>query len=149
MEARLGLNHVLSAARKTACSTEFGSAQRCYVVWGMCRQPGRPMWTKLRFGAEAFPRFLKLIPVSTAGLIFATDGSGGPLSKEPRLQQVGFGVVALAAVGPHSVVGTLVGTIPGRQTVPRAEAFAFLKLLEMIEGPVLGLPPKRWSWKNT
>ena len=58
MEARLGLNHVLSAARKTACSTEFGSAQRCYVVWGMCRQLGRPMWTKLRFGAEAFPRFL-------------------------------------------------------------------------------------------
>ena len=77
-----------------------------------------------------------LIPVSTAGLIFATDGSGGPLSKEPRLRQVGFGVVALAAVGPHSIVGTLVGTIPGRQTVPRAEAFAFLKLLEMTEGPV-------------
>ena len=96
------------------------------------------MWTKLSFGARHSSDFLEpsqlwptapsrywhlgqCDPVSTAGLIFATDGSGGPLSREPRLRQVGYGVVALEVSSPHSVVGSLVGTIPGRQTVPRAE----------------------------
>lgn len=78
----------------------------------------------------------ELKPVSTNNLIFATDGSGGPASKEPRLRQVTFGIAALDASRPHAVLGTLFGTVPGRQTVPRAEAFGLLKLLEMTEGPV-------------
>ena len=66
-------------------------------MWGMCRQI--VSWSQVSPGPQHLQGtgiWAKLIPVSTAGLIFATDGSGGPLSKEPRLRQVGFGVVALA-----------------------------------------------------
>ena len=56
-----------------------------------------------------------------AGSLLAHDAFGGAHS--------GGTHCSLVLIG-------LVGTIPGRQTVPRAEAFAFLKLLEMTEGPV-------------
>ena len=66
--------------------------------------------------------------------VYATDGSGGKYTKEPRLRGCGAGV----AVSNHyqhpllcRIVGGIAASVPGRQTVPRAELVAVIIVLEM------------------
>ena len=74
-------------------------------------------------------------PIPTTNLVFGTDGSGGPASKDKRLRQCSFAVVALNK-DTRQAVATLTGSIQGSQTVPRAEAAALLWLLKLTTGPL-------------
>ncbi|CAK8987855.1 unnamed protein product [Durusdinium trenchii] len=67
---------------------------------------------------------------------FATDGSGGPFTKDPRLRKCAWSVVAVSCVDDEFV---LIGSITGRicddgnlNTVARAELRAFLELLRFL-----------------
>ena len=62
---------------------------------------------------------------------FGTDGSGGPHSNDPRMRRCAWSVVALDS--QYQVVGSLARMLTGtanQHTVPRAEARAFLALLQ-------------------
>ena len=69
-------------------------------------------------------------------LFFATDGSGGPFSNEPRLRKCAWAVVAVALVdGDYVLVGSIAGFVcdgPNPNTVARAELRAFVELLRSI-----------------
>ena len=69
-------------------------------------------------------------------VFFATDGSGGPFTKDPRLRKCAWSVVAVSCVDDEFV---LIGSITGRicddgnpNTVARAELRAFLELLRFL-----------------
>ena len=63
--------------------------------------------------------------------IYFSDGSGGVHSKVPRLRRVGWGTVRL---GQDGELGEAChGSLPGKQTVPRAELMALVILAENIE----------------
>ena len=79
----------------------------------------------------------QLHTIPTTNLVFGTDGSGGPASKDKRLRQCNFAVVALNK-DTLEEVATLRDSIHGTQTVPRAEAIALLYLLKYTTGPVEG-----------
>ena len=71
------------------------------------------------------------------GLIIAGDGSGGPDSRDYRTRRCGFGVAILhysANLEQCKMVGHARGTVPGKQTVPRAEAMALLHVLTCTTG---------------
>ena len=61
------------------------------------------------------------------GLLMAGDGSGGPDSRDYRTRRCGFGI-AILSLGTNledcRLLGHARGTVPGKQTVPRAEAMA-------------------------
>ena len=63
-----------------------------------------------------------------AGVWFATDGSGGEDSSDPRMRRVSFAVVALDSA--WHILGFIIGGVPGEQTVNRAELLAQVILLE-------------------
>ena len=69
-----------------------------------------------------------------AGGLFFSDGSGGENSSDPRIRRAGWGVVQMADLHPPGVLKiALWGPLPGpRQTVPRAELFAFTRFIEKI-----------------
>ena len=74
--------------------------------------------------------------VDGANLVFATDGSGGPHSQDPRRRRVAWAVVAMTDTEPFPVVGSMWGTVEFAQTVPRAEAKALEQLLQHTTGTV-------------
>ena len=68
---------------------------------------------------------------------FLTDGSGGKSSSDCRVRRCGWGVVSLNVVS--GAVGGWFGCLPCRQedqTAPRAELFAFLKILQLTTGGI-------------
>ena len=78
------------------------------------------------------------------GKVLAGDGSGGRLSKDFRTRRCGFGLVIIdPSVGENignshlvsaPVLGLASGSVPGKQTVPRAEAVALLQALCTTSG---------------
>ena len=56
--------------------------------------------------------------------IYFSDGSGGVHSKDPRLRRVGWGIVRLDQDG--ELREACHGSVPGKQTVPRAELMALI-----------------------
>ena len=74
--------------------------------------------------------------VDGANLVFATDGSGGPHSQDPRRRRVAWAAVAMTDTVPFPVVGSMWGTVEYAQTVPRAEAKALEQLLQHTTGTV-------------
>jgi len=74
------------------------------------------------------------------GATLGGDGSGGEHSRDPRLRRAGFGLVAIRLNGKDSLfdyLGHAYGSIPGKQTVPRAEATAILHALIYTKGNAL------------
>ena len=67
----------------------------------------------------------------------AGDGSGGPDSRDYRTRRCGFGIAILSlGTNPEDcrLLGHARGTVPGKQTVPRAEAMALLHVLTYTVG---------------
>ena len=67
------------------------------------------------------------------------DGTGGKFAKDPRIRVVGWAWVQpdIAHIHGEAVnLGELGqrGTIPGKQTVPRAEAFALMQFMRFYAG---------------
>ena len=82
--------------------------------------------------------------MQVGGKVLGGDGSGGRLSKDFRTRQCGFGLVVLNVNGDpgslhlkksqFSVAGFASGSVPGKQSVPRAEATALLHALRTTSG---------------
>ena len=82
------------------------------------------------------------------GVEFATDASGGPHSRDPRLRVVGWAIVAFRRVGDE--LGAISGVLGPGSTVPQGESHALQVLLDRAPGgPLLvgrlqtGHPPGR------
>ena len=75
------------------------------------------------------------IGLDITGCFVAGDGSSGPNNKDPRLRRCSFGIAILRA-GENLEDCHFVGSasVPGRQTVPRAEAAALLHVLRTTRG---------------
>ena len=88
--------------------------------------------------------------LNVQGAILAGDGSGGPHSSEPALRRCGFG---LACIEPHAdghnfdYLGHSFGSVPGKQTVPRAEATAILQALRHTTGNAVFICDN-WGWRR-
>ena len=67
------------------------------------------------------------------GVLAASDGSGGEQGQDARLARVGWGLVLLSRSSAN-LLGLSFGSIPGGQTVPRAELYALVELAESTEG---------------
>ena len=68
------------------------------------------------------------------GVEFATDASGGPYSKDPRLRVVGWAIVALCRVDE---LGVFSGVLGPSSTVPQGESHALQVLLDRVPGDPL------------
>ena len=66
--------------------------------------------------------------LDVTGLVLAGDGSGGPHSRDFRARRCGFGL-SIYDSAQRKLVGHASGSVPGRQTTPRAEALALLHAL--------------------
>ena len=62
--------------------------------------------------------------------IYFSDGSGGAHSQDPRLRRVGWSIACLKQ--DAELKEACHGSVPGRQTVPRAELTALVVLAENI-----------------
>ena len=73
--------------------------------------------------------------IGTQGLVFGTDASGGPGSKDPRTRIVTWSVIA-GSWGPEKFVtlGSLSGVEPPGSSVTQGEAKALAQLLRHTEG---------------
>ena len=74
------------------------------------------------------------------GTTFGTDGSGGEHSDDPRLRRCGAGVAVLGSASPGvrpELLAGLAMSVPGRQTVPRAELIAVCRVLELAKQPLI------------
>ena len=68
------------------------------------------------------------------------DSSGGIHSDDPRRRRVGAGFCSITfdpEAGTWSFEGGMVGGVPARQTVPRAELLAFALALEASRGNIV------------
>ena len=77
------------------------------------------------------------IRMDVTGCIIAGDGSGGPHSKDPRARVCSFGLVCIKPYGKRggfSMQWYANGSVPGNQTVPRADATAILHALRTTKG---------------
>jgi hypothetical protein len=85
------------------------------------------------YGGRLAPGVRLQLPVNA---VAATDGSGGPDTRDPRLRRAGWGL----AVGSQDCaipIGWLFGALPGvQQTVPRAELYALVQLALHTDGHV-------------
>jgi len=70
-----------------------------------------------------------------ANAVAATDGSGGPNSRDPRLRRVGWG--AVVSNGRLEPIAWASGGVEGPQTVPRSELQAVLWLVSHTSGDVV------------
>ncbi len=101
-------------------------------------------WTKVDedLSQDGFPSFTcGNLEQATSGekTVWFTDGSGGPLSKDPRLRRVAWAYVGM---GPEDQPSTMplyarYGGMPAApvgngQTVPRAELFALIQLISDV-----------------
>jgi hypothetical protein len=70
------------------------------------------------------------------GAVLGGDGSGGSYSSDPRLRSCGFGLVAIRPSDSYhfDYLGHSFGSVPGRQTAPRAEATSILHALRTTKG---------------
>ena len=72
---------------------------------------------------------------SRGGGVYATDGSGGSNTSDPRLRRCGWSV---AHVGEQDeLLGAAWGPLPGKQTVGRAELWALLFLINSAPGDIV------------
>ena len=68
------------------------------------------------------------------------DGSGGTMSRDPRLRRCGWAWVQpdrQCSTYPLWHTAGKYGTLPGRQTVTRAEMWALLKALQFLQAYAL------------
>ena len=81
--------------------------------------------------------------IDVTGKLIGGDGSGGAHSKDFRTRRCGFGLViiepdacSLNGTSEQAIetIGQASGTVPGKQTVPRAEATAILHALRTTRG---------------
>ena len=67
------------------------------------------------------------------GVEFATDASGGPHSKDPRLRVVGWAIVAFCRVADDiRELGAISGVLGPGSTVPQGESHALQVLLDRV-----------------
>ena len=73
------------------------------------------------------------------------DGSGQPAWSTPMVPRVGAGAVILNWSGPFHIssAGLLLTSVPARQTVPRAEAYAGIAALDLYKA--MGTKPDAWK----
>ena len=72
------------------------------------------------------------------GVEFATDASGGPHSRDPRLRVVGWAIVAFRRVGDDICeLGAISGVLGPGSTVPQGESHALQVLLDRVPGEPL------------
>eukprot|EP00959_Pyramimonas_sp_CCMP1952_P384126 8050344-Pyramimonas_sp.AAC.1 len=67
--------------------------------------------------------------------LIGSDASGGPHNKDPRKRRVGWGVDT-----DYAPVGTLRGSLAGKQTVNRGELYAATQALLHVQGE------SPWYW---
>ena len=109
--------------------------QPCFWLRGMTPSS----WTRLAFKAEKTRLertglFVDNTP-DVADLVVATDASGGPHSKDPRLRAVGWAVVVARRQGQSiEVLGTLSGVIMPPATVPQGEHMAIIEAIRHTTG---------------
>lgn len=85
---------------------------------------------------------------SVGGGVYATDGSGGRNTSDPRFRRCGWSVAHVGA--DQALLGAAWGPLPGKQTVGRAELWALLFLLSVAPGDItvfIDCQPiyKRWK----
>ena len=83
--------------------------------------------------ADAYPvHEIGDVTLWAKGGTFFGDGSGGDHSDDPILRRVGYSTIKLSSnIAPYNLAVGLYGAMPGRrQTVPRAELYAVIQLLE-------------------
>ena len=96
-------------------------------------------WTNLAVKAEKLRLertglFEGEIP-EVADLVVATDASGGPYSKDPRLRAVGWAVIIARRQGQSiEVLGTLSGVLMPPATVPQGEHIAIIEAIRHTSG---------------
>ena len=109
--------------------------QPCFWLRGMTPSS----WTRLAFKAEKTRLertglFAGNTP-DIADLVVATDASGGPHSRDPRLRAVGWAVVVAPRQGQSiEVLGTLLGVIMPPATVPQGEHMAIIEAIRHTTG---------------
>ena len=91
---------------------------------------------------------------SSGGGVYATDGSGGKHTKDPRLRRCGWAAVHITGQGLDlKLQGAAWGPLPGKQTVGRAELWAIIFLLHSAPGDLTVYLDcksvyKRWAANN-
>ena len=71
-----------------------------------------------------------------SGVVLATDASGGPHTKDPRLRRVAVAVVAYRWVGQElQQVASICCDLPGNQTIYRGELYAVALGVQKTSGP--------------
>ena len=70
------------------------------------------------------------------------DGSGGPFASDHRIRVCGWAWVQVEIDSTGATPKTLAqwgqrGTVPGRQTVPRAETIALLCFMQAVDQAIL------------
>ena len=71
------------------------------------------------------------------GCFLGGDGSGGRYSRDPRARTCGFGLAVVSASVDYEsakLLGHVIGSTPGKQTVPRSEAVVLLHALNHSRG---------------
>ena len=71
------------------------------------------------------------------GCFLGGDGSGGRYSRDPRVRTCGFGLAVVSASVDYEsakLLGHVIGSTPGKQTVPRSEAVVLLHALKYTRG---------------
>ena len=96
-------------------------------------------WTRLAFKAEKTrlerTGLFEGNTPDVADLVVATDASGGPHSRDPRLRAVGWAVVIARRQGQSiDVLGTLSGVIMPPATVPQGEHMAIIEAIRHTTG---------------
>ena len=75
--------------------------------------------------------------MDVTGCILGGDGSGGPHSRDPRARVCSFGLACIRPIGSNGgfeLRWFCNGSVPGNQTVPRAESTAILQALLVTSG---------------
>ena len=109
--------------------------QPCFWLRGMTPSS----WTRLAFKAEKTrlerTGLFEGNTPDVADLVVATDASGGPHSRDPRLRAVGWAVVIARRQGQCiDVLGTLSGVIMPPATVPQNQHMAIIEAIRHTTG---------------
>jgi ribonuclease HI len=116
-----------------------GNDRKAFWLRGICPLPELPDPLSCEYKFHSSFQHLDV-----NGKILGGDGSGGRLSKDFRTRRCGFGLAIISFTGEHGslhfkksqfqLVGYASGSVPGKQSVPRAEATALLHALQTTSG---------------
>ena len=134
-EANAASTHPAIASTQNLCIRALSAVEVLPCFWLRACVPKH--WTQLDTAPctqeHHVPPIAPLQQLDSSELcLYATDGSGGEFTKDARVRRVSYGMLAFSGHREGSLkVGDMFwGTLAGKQTVPRAETFAVLRVLE-------------------